>query len=280
VRTDDAIRVDRAALRRLAEHEARLQAGGGRELRDLGDALLLLDPQDPEPYWNRLVAPDWPSDPAAFDRRLDLAITLFAAHDRVPHVWPFPSDNRPADLPDRLRSAGFETVGSDVLMVLADPGPAVARLASPTPRDILVEGLQGVRRGTARSAAAVADVLADAFDVGVDRRGAIEQETLASLEGPALHVTLVWSDGWPAAVAKRSTLDGISYLSSIGTRPPARRRGLGSLVTALAIRDAVAAGSELIYLKVDEGNEIAGRLYRRLGFVPVAGRIADLLLRR
>jgi ribosomal protein S18 acetylase RimI-like enzyme len=36
----------------------------------------------------------------------------------------------------------------------------------------------------------------------------------------------------------------------------------------------------MTYLKVDAGNDTAQRLYRRLGFVPVAGQIPDLLLRQ
>jgi ribosomal protein S18 acetylase RimI-like enzyme len=276
----DAIRVDRATLRRLAEHEARLQAFGGRELRDLGDGLLLLDPQDPEPYWNRLVCAAWPSDRTGFDRRLDETITLFATHDRLAHIWPYPSENQPGDLADRLRAAGFESMGTDLLMVLSDPGAAAVHLAGSLPGDIQLEALDGLSAATVRGAAEAAEVLVDAFDVGQARRAAIELETLAGLEGGLLHVTLARLHGWPAAAAKRSTVDGISYLSSIGTRYQARGRGLGSLVTATAIRDAVAAQSTMTYLKVDAGNDTAQRLYRRLGFVPVAGQIPDLLLRQ
>jgi ribosomal protein S18 acetylase RimI-like enzyme len=278
--TAETIRVERATLRRLAEHEARLQATGGRQLRDLGDGFLLLDHQDPEPYWNRLVAPELPGDRPAFDRRLDEIVTLFSTHGRVAHIWPYPSDNQPADLAERLNGAGFETMGSDILMILSDPTAAGARLERPLPPGVDVESLDGLTPGTVRSAAAVAEVLVDAFEVGDDRRASIELETLSGLEGSVLHVTLARVDGWPAAVAKRSTTDGISCLSSIGTRPSLRRRGLGSMVTAIAVREAVAAGSELTYLKVDAANEDAQRLYRRLGFVAVAGRIPDLLLRR
>jgi ribosomal protein S18 acetylase RimI-like enzyme len=274
------IRVDRALLRRLATHEARLQAAVGRELLDLGDGWLLTDAHDPEPYWNRLVAPDWPVESAAFDRRLDQVVTVFAARGRLPHVWPLPSDNRPADLEDRLRSVGFETMGVDILMVLADPAPAAAVLARPLPRGVSVERLHGLSSGTVRGAGAAADVLVDAFEVGDDRRTSIELETLAALEGSSLHVSLVHLDGRPAAVAKRSSAESISYLSSVGTRRDARRRGLGELATAVVVRDAVAVGSEVTYLKVDADNGVAQRLYRRLGFVPVAGRISDLLLRR
>jgi ribosomal protein S18 acetylase RimI-like enzyme len=211
---------------------------------------------------------------------VDETITLFATRGRLAHVWPYPSDNQPADLVERLESAGFESMGYDVLMVLADPSSAAERLARPLPPAVHVEALDRLNAGSVRAAAAVAEVLVDAFEVGDDRRSSIEVETLGGLEAGVLHVTLARVSGWPAAAAKRSTADGISYLSSIGTRAEIRRRGLGGLVTAIAVRDAVAAGSTLTYLKVDASNEAAQRLYRRLGFVAVAGRIPDLLLRR
>jgi ribosomal protein S18 acetylase RimI-like enzyme len=276
----EAIRVERSLLRRVAEHEARLQAIGGRELRDLGDALLLLDPQDPEPYWTRIVAPDWPTGSRGFDQRLDEALILFATLDRLPHVWPLPTENHPGDLVERLLSTGFEVMGTDVLMILADPGPAAQLLAEPLPPGLRVQRLDTLDAASVAASAAVAEVLVDAFEVSPSRLASIELETLAALEGSYLHCTLVWLDDRPVAVAKRSTLDDASYLSSIGTRADVRRAGLGSLVTAVAIRDAVASGSEVTYLKVDVANVDARRLYRRLGFVAVAGRIPDLLLRR
>ena len=135
-------------------------------------------------------------------------------------------------------------------------------------------------RESVGATAVAATVLAEAFSVDDDRRSSIELETLGSLEGPALHVVLVRLDGEPAAVAKRSTLDGISYLSSIGTRPSFRRRGLGALVTAVATADAAADGSRWTWLKVDVDNPPAQRLYEDLGFARVPGQIDDLLLRR
>ena len=271
--------VERSDLRALAEHEARLQAAGGRELRDLGDAILLIDPRDPEPYWNRLMAPDWPAGRPAFGRRLDAALTVFATLGRVPHIWPFPYLNHPADLVDRLLSAGFEVMGSDKLMVHGDPGPATARAAQPLPERVAVVRLHGLSPASLRWTPGVAAVLADAFGVDEERQAAIELETLATLEGPALNIVVALVDGEPVAVAKRSTMDGITYLSSIGTRRVLRHRGLGGLVTALATADALTAGSRRIYLKVDVENREAQRLYEELGFLAVAGQIDDLLLR-
>ena len=50
------IHVDPATLRFLERHETIAHAGVGREIIDLGDALLLIDPADDEPFWNRAVS--------------------------------------------------------------------------------------------------------------------------------------------------------------------------------------------------------------------------------
>jgi ribosomal protein S18 acetylase RimI-like enzyme len=84
----------------------------------------------------------------------------------------------------------------------------------------------------------------------------------------------------PAAITRRATNGDGSYLSSIGTRPAYRGRGLGALATALAVRDAVAAGSTFIHLGVEVDNGPALRLYERLGFATVGEPAPDLLLFR
>ena len=79
-------------------------------------------------------------------------------------------------------------------------------------------------------------------------------------------------------MARRATFDGVSYLSSIGTAEFARRRGLGGLVTALAISDGLTAGSEWIHLGVFADNLEAIQLYRNFGFDRVGEPTPDLLL--
>jgi ribosomal protein S18 acetylase RimI-like enzyme len=49
-------------------------------------------------------------------------------------------------------------------------------------------------------------------------------------------------------------------------------------VAAALIDDGRAAGGPLVHLGVEWDNERAQRLYRRLGFEIVGGRMADLLL--
>lgn len=299
---------DPALARRLVLHEARAQQTPARELRDLGDAWLFHDPNDAEPFWNRVIAPCWPAETAAFDRRLDEVITLFATLGRLPHVRPLPVGGGPDDLARRLTRAGFETLGADRRMVLREPELVAERIAEVEARvaaafgegsvSVARQSVEGEeqparsrRRGAARLtsgrrgwqerrywAAEASLVLAEAFGVADGRRVALEHDILACVSRPGCAMLLLDVDGEPAAVARRAWTDGGSYLSSIGTRPGFRGRGLGALVTLLAARDALEAGHEVIHLAVEVDNEPARTLYEGLGFARVGDPAPDLLL--
>ncbi len=273
--------IDAALSRFLAWHETSAHALVGREVRDLGDAVMLHDPTDREPFWNRMAGFAWPGEAAAFDRRLAEAIALFASLDRVPHFWPLPGFDEPVDIAERLLAHGFEDMGSGILMVL-DPErrPAPGSVDLPD-RGITIAHveLRGADAGP-NAAAEIASVLVAAFAVEPDRQRGIETETATLLTREECHVCVARVDGAPAAVARRSTFAGASYLSSIGTHPEFRGRGLGRLVTEAAVREALAAGSRWTYLGVFDDNDVARRLYEGLGFVPLGGPSPDLLLRR
>jgi ribosomal protein S18 acetylase RimI-like enzyme len=271
--------VDAATMRRLLEHEARVHSMPGRELRDLGDAILLHDPVEPEPFWNRLEAIRWPEDPDGFDRRLTEALVLFTAIGRQPHIWPAPVHDAPVDVVDRLKANGFEDMGAGCVMVMTDPEPARAGAERRYGRTVTLERLgRDSLAGSATVLADVVSVLCDAFRVEDERRPGVEAETAASLANEAFTHYLARIDGQPAAVARRATFDGASYLSSIGTAVWARGRGLGELVTMAAAADALEADSEWIYLGVFADNDVAIRLYERAGFVMLGEPAPDLLL--
>ncbi|MEO5703824.1 MAG: GNAT family N-acetyltransferase [Candidatus Limnocylindrales bacterium] len=298
-----AVRIfDVDLARRLVLHEARAQQTPLRELRDLGDGWLFHDPGDAEPFWNRLIAPVWPTESRAFDRRLDEVMTLFATLGRVPHIRPLPFGGTPVDMATRLMAAGFETIGADRRMVLVRHGDGDALVEALTARvehayggtatvtvtrretrpqnDIGGAGAQGRAWGERRRWAVDASlVLADAFGVDPERRVALENDVLACISRPGCAVLLVAIDGAPAAIARRATTEEGSYLSSIGTRPAYRGRGIGALATALAVRDALEAGSPIVHLSVEADNEAALHLYERLGFATVGEAAPDLLLR-
>jgi len=266
-------------MRRLMPHDGRSHAVPGRELRDLGDAILLHDPADAEPFWNRLECVRWPVDPEAFDRRLTEILVLFASLGRKPHIWATPLYDQPDDLVARLETNGFHDVGKGDLMALADTGPARATAAAPLPDGVTVERHHAVSdRDAAGIAASIVEVLVDAFEVVDDQRGSIEAETIASLTHPWFTHYLLRLDGRPAVVAKRGTFEGVSYLSSIGTAAWARRRGLGGYVTRLASADAVELGSEWTYLGVFAENLAAASVYRQAGFARLGQSCPDMFL--
>lgn len=239
----------------------------GRQLEDLGDAVLLLDPVDPEPFWNRLEALRWPTDPDAFDRRLTEASIRFAGLARQPHAWVSPPHDEPADLAARLAANGFENAGEGCLMVVADPTRARTTVQAARPRDVAVHRFQRVSGEPALEAAErIVSVLVDAFLVEDARQASIVAETLATLADARFTHYLVTVDGVPAAVARRATFDRLSYLSSIGTSRWARGRGLGRLVTASATLDGLEAGSDWAHLGVFADNETAIALYESLGY--------------
>jgi ribosomal protein S18 acetylase RimI-like enzyme len=272
--------IDAATVRRLLRHEAEVHAIPGRTLRDLGDALLLHDPEETEPFWNRAEAILWPTDPAAFDRRLAEVAVVFASIGRQPHVWTAPPHDEPADLVARLKANGFEDVGDGLLMVANDAARARDALARrPLDGSLTLQRLAGLSGAAARDAArSIMDVLLEAFHVGADRGPGIVSETAASLADPRFMHYLVRRDGTPVAVARRATFDGISYLSSIGTVLAARGHGLGRFVTAASMVDAVDAGSGWIHLGVFSDNVPARRLYESLGFVMSGDPGPDMLL--
>lgn len=281
--------------RRLVLHEARAQQTPARELRDLGDGWLLHDPSDAEPFWNRLIAPRWPDESVAFDRRLDEVITLFATLARLPHIRPLPLGCEPADMTDRLQAAGFVSMGADRRMVLIEPervgerrAAAEARVAaafgpkavSVSRQEIGSEPARERRWGDRRRWAADASfVLAESFGVESARLVALENDVLACISRPGCAMLLVRVDGEPVAIARRATNDEGSYLSSIGTRPAFRRRGLGALATLLALEDALTQGGPAIHLAVEVDNEPGRQLYEGLGFAVVGEPAPDLLLR-
>ena len=287
---------DPELARRLVLHEARAQGAPSRELRDLGDGWLVLDREDPEPFWNRVIAPHWPSEPGAFDRRLDEVITLFATLDRLPHVRPLPVGSQPADLAIRLESAGFERLGADRRMVLVEPERAGERVAAAEASVAAAFGrgrVKVTRHGDGgplssdrprwgdrrRWAGEVSLVLEDAFGVEPGRRIALENDALACITRPGCSVLLVRVDGEPAAIARRAATPEGSYLSSIGTRRQFRRKGLASLMTAHLVADALRAGGSVVHLSVEADNEPGRLLYESLGFAAVGETAPDLLLR-
>ena len=268
--------LDPETIRFIEAHQTRAVTIPGRGWRDLGDAVMLFSAVEKEPFFNRLAAVRWPSDPMAFDARLREACDLFAALERRPHIWAIPGMSAPDDLIERLAANGFIDQGGGYDMVLVrDPRETPPRRL---PAGAVLEHWNG---STAEEipvrAEALALVIGAAFEIPVLRQPNLIREIGLTLGRPDFHAYMLTLQGKPVATGQRYTFDGASYLSSIGTLPKWRGRGFGEHVTRVLADDSIAAGVDLVYLGVYADNEGAIRLYERLGFSMLGGRSADML---
>ncbi|MFE6103657.1 GNAT family N-acetyltransferase [Streptomyces laurentii] len=81
-------------------------------------------------------------------------------------------------------------------------------------------------------------------------------------------VAAVDADGTALAAGQLQSAGPVTEVVGVGTRPGARRRGLGLAVTAALVADARARGAETVFLSATDAS--VARLYARLGFRTVA----------
>ena len=268
--------LDAETLRFMETHQVRAVTIPGRGWRDLGDAVMLFSAAEKEPFFNRLVAVRWPSDPEAFDARLFEACGLFEALERRPYLWAIPGLSQPDDLIARLAANGFVDQGGGYDMVFIREREVAAKRRLPG-RCVLEHWNRSTDDEIVARAEVLATAIGDAFDIPAARHPNLVREIILTLGRPDFHAYLLTVDGEPVATGQRYTFDGASYLSSIGTRPAWRGRGLGAHVTRVLVADSLAEGVELIYLGVYADNTAAIRLYEGLGFAILGGRSADML---
>jgi ribosomal protein S18 acetylase RimI-like enzyme len=264
-------------LRSLEVHPARAISIPGRGWHDFGDSVMLFSATETEPFFNRLTAVRWPSDPREFDARLHIALELFAALDRKPYIWAIPGLSTPPDLVARLTANGFVDQGGGYDMILLSD-PAAIREA-PLPAGAVLERWnkpsEADRPVLAKS---LALVIGESFRIPAARRGSLAAEISLTTQQSYFHAYLIRVDGEPVATGERYTFDGASYISSIGTRPEWRGRGFAKAITLALARDSIASDVDLIYLGVYADNARAIRLYDRLGFALLGPRSSDMLL--
>ena len=212
-----------------------------------------------------------------FDARLTELLALFGSLGRRPHVWLSPAFHSPADLGERLLADGFADLGGTYAMLQRDATGDGGAPAATLPRDARIERLSGAGRRNRSLLHGAARVIAEAFGSppGIETQLAAD---LARMSSASRDVCVIWLGDEPVAVGRRYTAGGMTYLSSIGTRPAWQGRGFGSAVTAALASDGRAAGGPLVHLGVESHNERGVAMYERLGFEILGDRIADLLL--
>ena len=246
--------------RLLARIEAQLHRAMARGARRLeADAFAVyIWPEGDLFYRNRALplrrAANW-------NRAIGAMVATFGAHGRTPLVehlaerWP--------GLGRALDDAGFvREMGSPVLVAGCAPcgKAAPARLAAAD------EPLLAMALGGARVAFALAPTGADADELAGLRRD------LAA--GFSLYA-VVEVDGSVQAGAGLVGGGDVAELVAVWAAAEMRGRGLASAVCRCLLRRFFATGGELVWCSA--AGEPAARLYRRLGFRPVATQLDHVL---
>jgi ribosomal protein S18 acetylase RimI-like enzyme len=104
------------------------------------------------------------------------------------------------------------------------------------------------------------------FGADASRAEARRRELATALEGGRLRAWVLRLRGEPIAVARLSQGDGVAGIHGLGVAREWRGQGYGTLLTTVATRAGMATGNRIVWLSVDETNEVALHVYRGLGF--------------
>ncbi|MFC7621282.1 GNAT family N-acetyltransferase [Microlunatus sp. GCM10028923] len=207
----------------------------------------------PIDYHNAVTRARLPADEV--DAVIEEMINTCRRH-RVPGSWHVGPSMRPTDLGDRLRSHGLSPDGAEPGMALdlsrfdhapVPAGVEVRRVADRNDLDAWVRTLGAGFGEGPREAAWVGRMYA--------RLGYESPE-------PWRHY-LARSDGRPVGTASLFTAAGVVGVYFVSTHPDVRGRGIGSAVTAAALRDVTGLGYRTAVLNASKAGH---PVYRRLGF--------------
>lgn len=163
-------------------------------------------------------------------------------------------------------------------LLAAPPGFIRTPILACTPASFLpAAGLPGLSFVTLASDAPLAAVQANldtnarGFDPAAPPATAEEAAAFRATLTTNRAVTAI-RDGHPVAAGMFTPPhSGLAEIVGIATLVPFRGRGIGAALTSEIVRVAFAQGVDTVFLQSD--NPVALRLYRRLGFQPVAVRL-------
>ena len=174
--------------------------------------------------------------------------------------WLVGSSSRPLDLGERLLQAGLRLLGDSAGMALDLSGWSGARLPDGVTSELVTDdaGLERWRE-VQRRGLGLDDVSTDAWwaahrRLGVEARLPL-RNWIANLNGE------------PVAAAALFVGADVAGIYNVCTVPEARGRGIGAVITGVALDAAVAQGLELAVLGA---SDMGYPVYRRLGFREVS----------
>jgi GNAT superfamily N-acetyltransferase len=242
---------DPAMSLRIINNERLRRAQGWVAYRDLGGALVLTS-DAPIIDFNCLEA--FATDDHHVESLLDVGFSLLRAFDREPAVHVTPLD-RPASLAERLGRRGLLPV--DRWSAMAFTGDA-DHIAVNGQIDVQVAGPDD-----ARTFANIQSAGDDAWMRRMSLSGA-----LSGMHDPGNTLYLAYTEGQAVGTTHLICDEATAGIYAVGTLRGHRRRGVATALIVRALRDARAAGCDVIGLRTLAGSD-AERLYARIGFAPV-----------
>jgi ribosomal protein S18 acetylase RimI-like enzyme len=263
------------ARRAVDAHDRLIAALYAGELIEIDGARLTHNRFIEELEWNhagRVALPE--DDDEAIDRLLADVSDFFAARRRTPSVLLDPF-TYPPDFAAELSARGWSEAYRHAGLIFP-AREAVAEIAWPASAAI-AESTRSAAGAASEAAVAFPSmkVFASVFEASFaetadgDLSAGYFDAFPAAMARPAAGVeavhTLVTIDGEPAAVGSRALADGVAGLYNLGVAPRFRRHGLGGAITLHRVREARAAGAEVVYLLTEDPRVEAAQLRR--GFV-------------
>jgi len=246
-----AAAIDDALLARI--EDAGINASAPREQRWVDGWLVRLAPgKAKRARCIQAVAPGR----LGIDAKLALCLPLFAAAGlrAFVRITPF---SEPAGLDRHLAGRGMERVDDTRVMVVASLAPFLAASAVDEPGAARIE---------------VADAAAFAEWVGLARGSSplerrAHADRIAAAPVPRHNVLARDERGVVVACAQVVIEGEIAGLYDVFTAESARGHGHAERLCRHLLGHAANAGARIGYLQVDAGNDVARRIYHRLGFV-------------
>jgi ribosomal protein S18 acetylase RimI-like enzyme len=203
----------------------------------------------PFPFLNGVVRTNLTPD------RVDATVVATLDHFQqrnVPALWLIGPSSQPADLDRMLVAHGLSHISDD-------PGMAMDlhRLNDniPSPIGLVIERVDD----------ATALRIWCGFTDQADLTNALFELSMAigfGIERPLSHY-LGWLNGQPVATASLVLGGGVAGICNVMTIPGAQRQGIGSLMTAVPLREARSKGYRIGVL---QSTKMGVNLYHRLGF--------------
>ncbi|MFN8620706.1 MAG: GNAT family N-acetyltransferase [Chloroflexota bacterium] len=254
---DDEIHIDPPTAEELEAMELHLASlpvhSGASATWEKVIGALIVTQAGAGPAGNYAALPRWRAQ--SWHQSLNQVTQLVRRTGSWPSVLVADALDKPAALGDALRRIGWHAVQRETVLwvgrasVIAHLDPRM-RIEAVQPRS--VDTHEAVER--------------EIFGLPEEQADARRTALAMALGSGQLRAYVVRVDDEPVAVARLSQGDGVAGLYGVGVREGWRGKGYGTLITTVATRAGMATGNRLVWLSVEDGNDVARHVYEKLHF--------------